>query len=302
MDQDNIKTLDVEDFKGNSSLVDYVDDDFAIVSNIEDMPSSHDGIKLKCFLIVVCCEGTIQVDINHQTYKIKEGDLLFGLPNTLIRETMLTPHCKLRVAAFSTRFLFRTFRMERNTWDTAIHIYRNPVKSLSHNIDYTIPSLYGSLLKAKIDDEPHEYHKEVMQHLFSALFCELMGHYQKEMSLQEKDSTNEELKQSDHIMRKFMMKLSEDNGKHRSVSYFANELCYTPKHFSKVIKQSCGRTPLELINDNAMDHIKYRLKHSDKSIKEIAEEFNFPNQSFFGKYVKMHIGMSPANYRNMKEE
>ena len=45
-----------------------------------------------------------------------------------------------------------------------------------------------------------------------------------------------------------------------------------------------------------------RLKHSDKSIKEIAEEFNFPNQSFFGKYVKSYLGMSPARYRNTKEE
>lgn len=72
--------------------------------------------------------------------------------------------------------------------------------------------------------------------------------------------------------------------------------------FSKVIKQACGRTPSDLINETAMEQIKYRLKHSDKSIKEIAEEFNFPNQSFFGKYVKAHLGTSPANYRNRKEE
>ena len=44
------------------------------------------------------------------------------------------------------------------------------------------------------------------------------------------------------------------------------------------------------------------LKHSDKSIKEIAEEFNFPNQSFLGKYVKYYLGMYPARYRNTKEE
>ena len=96
--------------------------------------------------------------------------------------------------------------------------------------------------------------------------------------------------------------LSKDKGMHRSVSYFANELCYTPKHFSKVIKQACGRTPLDLINETTVEHIKYRLKRSEKSIKEIAEEFNFPNQSFFGKYVKAHLGTSPANYRNRKEE
>ena len=82
---------------------------------------------------------------------------------------------------------------------------------------------------------------------------------------------------------------------------FADALCYTPKHFSKVIKQACGRAPLDLINETAIEHIKYRLKHSDKSIKEIAEEFNFPNQSFFGKYVKGHLGTSPIRYRSERE-
>ena len=33
-------------------------------------------------------------------------------------------------------------------------------------------------------------------------------------------------------------------------------------------------------------------------MKEIAEMFDFPNQSFFGKYVKAHLGISPAKYRN----
>ena len=66
--------------------------------------------------------------------------------------------------------------------------------------------------------------------------------------------------------------LSKDIGMHRSVTYFADALCYTPKHFSKVIKQACGRAPLDLINETAIEHIKNRQKQSDKSIKEIAEE------------------------------
>lgn len=142
-----------------------------------------------------------------------------------------------------------------------------------------------------------------MQHLFAAIFCEMMGYLNKEIADSEKAKLSKEgIKQADHILRKFMELLSKDNGMHRSVTYFADALCYTPKHFSKVIKQACGRAPLDLINETAIEHIKYRLKHSDKSIKEIAEEFNFPNQSFFGKYVKGHLGTSPIRYRSTKEE
>ena len=65
-----------------------------------------------------------------------------------------------------------------------------------------------------------------------------------------------------------------------------------------MVKQSSGRTALDWINEYAIQHIKFELKHSTQSMKEIAEKFNFPNQSFFGKYVKAHLGMSPARYRN----
>ena len=148
-------------------------------------------------------------------------------------------------------------------------------------------------------NEIHCYHKAVVQHLFAAIFCEMMGYLNKEIADSEKAKLSKEgIKQADHILRKFMELLSKDNGMHRSVTYFADALCYTPKHFSKVIKQACGRAPLDLINETAIEHIKYRLKHSDKSIKEIAEEFNFPNQSFFGKFFKRCAGMSPKEYTN----
>ena len=62
------------------------------------------------------------------------------------------------------------------------------------------------------------------------------------------------------------------------------------------------KTPSTLINEYTMEHIKYQLRNSDKSIKEIAEEFNFPNQSFFGKYVKAHLGVSPSNIGTKNEK
>lgn len=184
-----------------------------------------------------------------------------------------------------------------------MHIHNNPIKSVGEEGDKEIFKFYRELLMAKINDEPHHYHREVMQYLFSAIFCEMLGHLNKEVNPSEMTvDTKESIKQSDYILRKFIEMLSKDNGIHRSVGYYADALCYSPKHFSKVIKQACGRTPLDLINESAIEHIKYRLKHSDKSIKEIAEEFNFPNQSFFGKYVKSYLGMSPARYLNTKEE
>ena len=38
------------------------------------------------------------------------------------------------------------------------------------------------------------------------------------------------------------------------------------------------------------------------SVCEMADFFNFPNPSFFGKFVKGHIGMTPLQYRFSEEE
>lgn len=303
MEKENIKTVDIEDFRKSQHILDYIADDFVIVNSLDGIPYSNDTIRLNCFLIAVCIEGCIQLDINYRTYLLQAGDLLLGLPNTVISRAMLSPKYKIRLAGFSTRFLQRIIKMEKEAWNTVIHIHNNPVKSVGEGEDKSVFGFYRDLIVAKMNDEPHCYHKEVMQYLFSALFCEMMGQLHKEIDCSDKaDRPKESIKQADYILRKFMELLSRDNGMHRSVSYFADALCCTPKHFSKVVKQACGRTPLDLINEATIEHIKYRIKHSDKSIKEIAEEFNFPNQSFFGKYVKAHLGISPANYRSTKEE
>ena len=47
----------------------------------------------------------------------------------------------------------------------------------------------------------------------------------------------------------------------------------------------------------AAKRISHILDENEKSIKEITEYMNFPNQSFLGKYFKEHVGMSPSEYR-----
>ena len=110
MEKENIITVDIEDFKDSQHVLDYIDDDFAIVNSLEGTPYSNDTIKLNCFLIAVCIEGCIQLDVNYRTYKLQAGELL---PNTIISHTMLSPKYKVRLAGFSTRFLQRIIKMEK---------------------------------------------------------------------------------------------------------------------------------------------------------------------------------------------
>jgi AraC-like DNA-binding protein len=47
-----------------------------------------------------------------------------------------------------------------------------------------------------------------------------------------------------------------------------------------------------------LEDIRYYLRQTDLSIKQICDKLAFPNPSFFGKYVKDHFGMTPLEFRN----
>ena len=53
---------------------------------------------------------------------------------------------------------------------------------------------------------------------------------------------------------------------------------------------------------NKMKFAKQSLRYSTRTIKEKAEEYNFPNASFFGKFVMSQIGLSPKEYRRKQVE
>ena len=47
---------------------------------------------------------------------------------------------------------------------------------------------------------------------------------------------------------------------------------------------------------------KAQLKSTNLPIYQIADSLNFNNVSFFGKYFKRYVGVSPQEYRNSKSD
>ena len=74
-------------------------------------------------------------------------------------------------------------------------------------------------------------------------------------------------------------------------------MCITSKYLSETVKSVSHRSPNEWIEKYVTLELRVLLQNTSKSIKEIAKELNFPNQSFLGKYFKEHVGISPSRYR-----
>lgn len=91
----------------------------------------------------------------------------------------------------------------------------------------------------------------------------------------------------------------QKNYKHeRSVKWYSDRLCLTPKYLSEIVKQASGRTARQWLMAFVLIEIKSLLRNTDYSIKQIAQEMNFSSQSSFGKYFHHATGLTPKEYRN----
>lgn len=110
-------------------------------------------------------------------------------------------------------------------------------------------------------------------------------------------STDRKQTRAEAIFTDFIRLVEQNYKSERRVGWYAHKMCITAKYLSETVKQVSRRTPNDWIDNYVVMELRVQLKNTTKSIKEIAQEMCFPNQSFMGKYFKEHVGVSPMTYR-----
>ncbi|MDF1811758.1 MAG: helix-turn-helix domain-containing protein, partial [Verrucomicrobiales bacterium] len=69
------------------------------------------------------------------------------------------------------------------------------------------------------------------------------------------------------------------------------------RNLNHLFNQDLHMSPMRVLQDFRLDKACQLLRHSDKSIEQVAEECGFPNRNYFSRMLKQHRGTSPAAYR-----
>jgi len=102
------------------------------------------------------------------------------------------------------------------------------------------------------------------------------------------------------IVDEFLKLVQKHYKNHSELKFYAGKLCLTTKYLAASVKNGSGRTPRQWVDDYVILEAKTLLKSSDFTVQQIADELNFPSQSFFGKFFKREVGVSPKQYKDMK--
>ena len=249
-------------------------------------------LQVDYFILVTCTKGHGKMNIDGHTLEISPGQLFFGHPSIVIEKSSVTLDFECSGMALSREFVEQIRSVAfGGGWNLALFISRHPVVSITHD-EMALFKQYYDLLRSKIEGKPCIHQDSVMQYLFRAFMFEFFDMLNRFVEIEPQTYSSAE-----SLFKRFLELVSSMYPRPRAVEAYADQLCVTPKYLSAVCKKMSGATASKLINQFIVNDVKRLLRNSDLSIKEISNELEFPNLSFFGKYVKRMLGMSPKAYR-----
>lgn len=106
------------------------------------------------------------------------------------------------------------------------------------------------------------------------------------------------VRRSDALFRLFRKLLAENYRKEHELQFYADSLHISQTYLSRVIRQVSGKTVNNYIAEALYTDARRLLVFTDLTVKEIAEQLGFSDQSSFGKFFKKKSETSPANFRD----
>ena len=159
-----------------------------------------------------------------------------------------------------------------------LHLFMHPIFQLGEALSIIEHDFKDVAFRR--EHTPEGYRDEAVLQSMRALYLDVMNAH---AALFEREETT--LRSADIMSRFIRMLEAGTYRKHRTVAYYAEELCVTPKHLHKISTQVSGRTPSYWIGQFTMMEIRHLMMHGKLTAKEVAAKLNFDNASHFSRYL-----------------
>ena len=278
----------------------YSDNDIVVVDSIQQFAEIH-AAHVSMNAIAICTSGKVQGIINGQQIELHQNQVAIIPQNIVVTDVMVSPDFNLKAMFLTNRILQSFLREKMNVWTDMLYIHKLRIIPLEAD-ELAFLNRFYELLKMVIHSTPEaQYKTDIMHSLLRGALLALCSALKSKLPMQAAATPWPE-HHSHRLFQRFIDLLSSTEVKHRPVEQYANELCVTPKYLSAISKKHSGKTANAWITEHVVEDIRYYLKSTDLSIKEVSVRLGFPNTSFFGKYVKDHFGMTPSEFRKWNVE
>lgn len=267
-------------------------DKYAVIDDASQL-ASLSGRRLDSLAVILVCSGNVGLCVDESEYALGEDDVFVLGPNAVLERVEASEAARVMCLCLSMDFVSMFTAGDLRRADVALHVSRNPLIHLSPS---SADNLSGCiwLMKCKAREPESLLNDRIISNLANASVCEFVSALNPDAELVGGYTS------ADAIFRRFLTLLDSRRPRCRRVDEYARDLSITPKYLSSICKRKSGMTAIQVINKAVLRDIVDALRDDTKSVRQVAQELGFPNQSFLGTFLKKHIGLSPLQYRSQR--
>ncbi len=259
------------------------------VSSETDFPKDF---KADYHTHLLCHRGYLTFYFNDIKMKCKSGEFIFWFANSKLTNIKCSKSFRATVLLVENQFL--TDNIPDQNWgiDATLHSRQYPIKHLNDKKDQQRILSNFQLMYDKFQDFDHRFYEEVLKLQMRLFILEMWHTFANEYERRKRTL------QTGTLYERFMHMVQEHCLKEREVQFYASALHITAKYLNAVCKQNSSITASEWIQRHTKERIELLLQNVNLNIAEIADEMEFSSRSFFTRYVKKVLGVTPSDYRN----
>ena len=218
--------------------IDVVGNDIALFDT-ESVISLYNGpSKLEVVSIGLCLEGSTRFNISLREFELIPGRMVIALPNQIIEHRQFSSNFRGIFFAVS-KSLLESLPKVGNVLSFFFFLKDYPCFDLNLHEQEMIKE-YHAFIRKRLKNKDDRYRREVVMGLMQGFFfelCNIFNSYAPDASAVVKNKSRKE-----YIFERFYESLVQSYQSERSVKFYADQLCLTPKHLST--KSDCWNEPL----------------------------------------------------------
>lgn len=276
-------------------VVDFNDGDILMFDSVKDITPLY-PLKPMTTLIAVCSKGSQQLQVNGNDIQLSEGNIFICPPNVRVIGDKRSFDFECKVLCISDNIIHGLLREKYESWHHAIYVNRLNIIKMCEVCKEEL-GFYLALVSSKLKRRTIVAPYDILLALLRALLFELYfmldsinGEYQKQ-----------KLSQGKILFNRFLNLISNSQVKRQPISHYASLMAITPKYLTMLCLKYSNKTASQWVAQYTVEEIRFYLKSTELSIKEISAKMGFSNMSHFGSYVRKHLGISPSEYRYAKQ-
>lgn len=250
-------------------------------------------VQVNMAVCFICLSGKIEMEIDLKNYTLTNGHTATILPGAFLQIKHIEEGTKSIFYAISTDFIKFTGNVKMGI-EYGTMLKDKPVHKPGHAELKDNLAIYNEL-KKKLNDETYSFKEEVAKSYIKIMMCNTFQHYAKENT----QHTQQPVNRKEELFLLFLKAVKEHYIENRSITFYADKLCISPKYLSSVVHSVSGKYATEWINQCVILEAKTMLRTEGCSIKDVSNHLNFANQSFFAKYFKQHTGYTPKEFKHL---